>query len=101
MEPELDRILDSSYEMAIIDRIQEELKKLIDNQKTKTSAQIALKLVQKFKIIETSEESPVDDLIIKNIKKGDLVATMDKELQKQLKCPYIIVRQKKYLQLKG
>ncbi len=101
IEPELDRILDFPYEIAIIDKIQGELRKLAEDNKTRTSAQIALKLVQKWKIVETNEDGLVDILIIKSLKKGDLVATMDKELQKHLKCPYVIVRQRKYLELKN
>ena len=102
IEVELSRILDSSFKIALIDKTIDELKKLTRESKTKDSAQIALKIATKYELIETTEEENqlVDDLILKNLKKDDIVATMDRELQKQLKHPYIVIRQKKYLSLK-
>lgn len=81
----------------IIDKTIDELEK-INNQNSKT----ALKFIEikKFKIIKTKKDKIVDDLILENVSKEDIIATQDKKLKKQLKekqIKTITVRQKKYI----
>src|SRR3989344_4718909 len=87
---ELDRIITEKYELCIIDRTIDELKKIKENQKGKhkTAAKLALAIVKSKqpKIIKSKEDKSVDDLIVDLAKKEKIaVATQDKELKKKLK----------------
>jgi|TARA_Y100000310_G_scaffold195762_1_gene195801 rRNA-processing protein FCF1 len=82
---------------SIIDKTIDELKKI-----NNSNSKMAIKLIKlkKFKTIKTKKDKIVDDLILENIKKGDLVATQDKNLKKELKgkqIKVITIRQKKYI----
>jgi len=104
---ELDRIITEKYELCIIDRTIDELKKIKENQKGKhkTAAKLALAIVKSKqpKIIKSKEDKSVDDLIVDLAKKEKIaVATQDKELKKKLKenkAKIIVLRQKRYLVL--
>lgn len=104
---EIDRILDTKYKICILDKTIQELKNLVEKTKgkDKKAAKLALKLIEhrKPKIIK-AEISYVDKAILKIVNKTDyIVATQDKELKKALQTkaiPIIVLRQKRYLQLK-
>lgn len=91
---ELDRITESGYEILILDKTLDELKKI----KT-IEAKIALKLTEKIKKIKTEDTSYVDDILVKIQDKNTLIATQDKELKKRLKYRKIIIRNKSHLQI--
>ncbi len=81
----------------IIDKTIEELESIRNS-----NAKAALKLIEikKFKVIKTKKDKIVDDLILEEATKEDIVATQDKKLKKQLKekqIKTITVRQKKYI----
>ena len=93
---ELRRVLDFNYEIYILDKTIEELKKI-----NSLESQIAQKLVTKFKIIKTTK-GYVDDILVNISTKNDVIATQDKILKKRLKeknIKVLIIRQKKYYQL--
>jgi hypothetical protein len=98
---EIDRIILEKYEIYILDKTIEELKKLINNQgekvKNKLAATLALQLikVKKIPIIKTKENASVDDIIAKL--EGYVIATQDIELKKRLNCKIITMRAKKKL----
>ena len=102
---ELSRVLDVRFNVYILDKTINELEKLINKPKVN---QFTINLVKSFikrkniKILRTSRNGYVDDLIL-SLKPGNLiVATQDKELKRKLKLkdiPIIIIRQKKYLEL--
>ena len=102
---ELSRVLDVRFNVYILDKTINELEKLINKPKVN---QFTINLVKSFikrkniKILRTSRNGYVDDLIL-SLKPGNLiVATQDKELKRKLKeknIPIIIIRQKKYLEL--
>jgi rRNA-processing protein FCF1 len=103
---EIDRIVEESYELFIIDTSLQELKKIHEEQKgkSKEAAKLALELVKKHPIEFLSGISDhVDDDIVALCKKDDYyVATQDKELKKKvkdLKRSIIILRQKNHLEL--
>lgn len=87
----------------VLDSILQELKK-ISSGKSKNAlfAKISLKIANDFKKIKTVKQSrSVDSLLLEFGKKGFVVATQDKELQKRLKAAgakYIYLRQKKYFE---
>ncbi len=68
----------------------EKLRKVAEKASDKKDADIALQILKKnlekknLKVLETSEKDG-DEAIIKNLSDGDIVATMDKELKKELK----------------
>lgn len=101
LEEELNRIIQENYKLIVLDRSIEELKNIKGNLETKTLAKFAIKYIQlkNIKIIKTEENKHVDDLIRKQITKDTIVATQDRELKLSLKCPVIIIRQKKYLSI--
>ena len=101
---EIKRIADFKYDLYIVDKTIDELKKIIDSrqkQKNKLAAKIALQLIKKYKIKKIkTQENNVDNAILKTANKNYLVATQDKLLKSKLKkksIPLIVLRQKSYL----
>ena len=93
---ELERICDFKYKISILDKTLEELK-------NKKDEKLVKEIIKKknINIIKTNSDKYVDD-ILKDIKdKNTIIATNDKELKKQLKKPIIILKQKKYLELRN
>jgi len=108
---EIKRIYSFNYQICVLDKIVDELKKLAETGKPKdrASAKISLELIKKkkIKIVKTPSKNKrvknVDLLILNLIKKGNfIVATQDKELKREIRkkgVPIIVLRQKKYLKL--
>jgi rRNA-processing protein FCF1 len=105
---EIERIADFKYELCIIDRTVDELKKIIEKQKGKDKRAGILALVmleqKKPKLIKTKEKKAVDDLIVAEAKKdkGIIVATQDAELKRKLKkagISHIVLKGKSHLAL--
>ena len=99
---EIDRIMDESYQLYILDKTIDELNNIIQNQKSKhrLAANIAKELIKdyKIKIIKTETDDYVDNQLLKQ--KDAIIATQDKDLKTKLKTqktPVIELRQKKYL----
>jgi len=108
---EIKRIYSFNYQICVLDKIVDELKKLAETGKPKdrASAKISLELIKKkkIKIVKTPSKNKrvknVDLLILNLIKKGNfIVATQDKELKREIRkkgVPIIVLRQKNYLKL--
>jgi len=103
---ELKRILDFNYKVFIIDKTVDELDSIIENQRgrAKADAKLAKATLKALNIpeIKTKKDKIVDELIIRNITKETIVATMDADLKRKLKLksiPIVVIRQKKYLKL--
>ena len=98
---ELRRICDFRYDVAVLDRTVDELKKIKAEQrgKHKLAASISLQIISKnnIKITKTAGKEHVDDILVDRSKKGYLIATQDIGLKKRLKKPYITIRKKQYL----
>ena len=100
---EIYRICNFNYQLCIMDKTVDELKKIIQSKqkgKDKAAAKLALAIIssKKLKILKTKEDKPVDDLILDA--NDAIVATTDKELinrLKEKKAKIIRLRQKKYL----
>ena len=92
IKEELKRICPFQYTTYILDNSLKELNIL--------KKPLALKMAQAFQIIETNEDKDVDSQLVEFSKKGYLVATQDIELKRKLNKPIIIIRQKKYLEIK-
>lgn len=87
---------------AVLDKSIDELKKLAaKNGKVKSAAQLALKIIaaKKIDIIKTTSKLPTDDLLVHYSHKAMIVATQDRELQRRLKKPYIVMRSKSHLEM--
>ena len=102
---EINRICHFNYKLCIYENSISELKNIIEKQsgKNKKAAQFALKLI-KLKNIEIikSNQKDVDSLILENMDKDFIIATLDINLRKKLLkkgASVIVLRQKKYLQL--
>ena len=105
---ELSRICHFPYQLLVLDKTIHELEKIktTNKGKHKVAATVALELVHKHQIevIDTQEypEEMYADTILKELTEKDkdyIIATQDIALRKNFK-KYIILRQKKYLQLK-
>tara|TARA_Y100000310_G_C20641904_1_gene794432 strand:- start:932 stop:1315 length:384 start_codon:yes stop_codon:yes gene_type:complete len=103
---EIERISEFKYKLYIIDKAVDELKDIVEKQKgkSKEAAKIGLLFVEKgkVKVIKTKGDKYADDLIVEEVKKGDVVATQDVGLKRRLKgkgVKFIGSRQKKYLVL--
>lgn len=103
---EIRRICNFSYQLFIIDRTIDELDHLIENSRGNIvlNAKLAKLIVTKKGIeqIRTEENKTVDALILSNVTKDDIVATMDAGLKKKLKSKsisLIVLRKKQFLVL--
>jgi len=108
---EMKRICSFNYQICVLDKIIDELKKLAETGKPKdrAAAKISIELIKKKKIkiikniAKNKRVKNVDLLILNLIKKGNfIVATQDKELKREIRkkgVPIIVLRQKKYLKL--
>jgi rRNA-processing protein FCF1 len=84
-------------EIAIMDKTIDELKG-VNNPNSR--AAIHLVKLKEMKIIKTKKDKIVDNLILENVKEGDIVATQDRNLKRRLKnkdIKVITIRQKKYV----
>ncbi len=93
---ELRRICDFNFELSILDKTLEELKKI-----NTIESRISLSFIHIFKIIDTKnfKNRKVDDILVGLASKDTIIATQDKELKRRLRkkyVPVIIIRQKKY-----
>lgn len=91
---ELERICYFPYKIQILSGTIEELEKL------KPKNYGIIKLLLKKIEIKKSEIKKVDDELTKLSEEGAIIATQDKELKDRLKGEVIVIRQKKYLELK-
>lgn len=104
---EIGRICLFNYKLCIFEQSISELEKIIKEQsgKDKKAAQFALKLIKlkDIGIIKSNQrEEYVDSLILNSLAEGDVVATQDSQLKKELLkkgASVIILRQKKYLDM--
>ncbi|MDP7180480.1 MAG: nucleotide-binding protein [Candidatus Woesearchaeota archaeon] len=103
---EIERIVDFKYKLYIVDKTVDELRAIVEKQKgkSKEAAKIGLLFVEKGKVnvIKTKGEKYTDDLIVEEVKGGDVVATQDVGLKRRLKekgVKFIGLRQKRYLVL--
>jgi rRNA-processing protein FCF1 len=98
---EIDRIMFAKYKLYTLDKVIDELKKIIadkkQKQKDKKAAKLALQLIKakKINIIKTKTDKPVDDIIADL--KGYVIATQDIGLKRRLKAKIITLRAKKKL----
>jgi rRNA-processing protein FCF1 len=102
---QIDKISTFKYELFILDKTLEELKKIVEKQKgkNKEAAKIALKLVsiKNIGIIKTKGNDRTDDVILDTASKDDfIVVTQDKDLKRRLinqSVSVIVLRHKKML----
>jgi rRNA-processing protein FCF1 len=95
-ESELVRICDFKFDLCLIDKTIDELKKL-----KVPEAKIALAVINRFKILDTKDSklNKVDDILVDLANKGNIIATQDVELKKRIRKitkRIIILRQNKY-----
>lgn len=107
---ETDRILSESYELCVLDKTEEELKKIVETSSKKKegfNAKLGIILLKQknLKTLKSSSEEYADLAILNYAQKNAekvVVATQDKELKKKLKSipvRVIELRQEKYLVL--
>ena len=102
---QIDKISTFKYEIFILDKTLEELKKIVREQKgkNKDAAKIALKLIsiKNVGVMKTKSHKNTDDVILDIAsKEGYIVATQDKDLKRKLinhNVSVIVLRQKKIL----
>jgi len=105
---EIKRIMDEPYEICILNETLDELKNIINKQKSKykQAARMALQLVEKKKIKQKSlkmiaDSKAVDDILVDISDKNTLIATQDRVLKKRLSekgISVIVLRKKQYLE---
>jgi len=104
---QIDGITNFKYKIYILDKIIEELKKIVEEQKGKhkDAAKVALTLIdiKHLEIIKTNSNKKTDDIIVDISSKNDfIVATQDKDLKRKLfnhNISVIILRNKKTLEI--
>ena len=98
---EIKRICDFKYELSILDKTKDELKKIMETQrgKHKRAASLGIQLLKskKVKTLITKTDKYVDDLLVEYSKKDYIVATQDLGLKRRLKRNYITLKKKQFL----
>ncbi len=104
---EIRRIASFPYQLVIIDRTVDELKRIVDLQSRvqQRHARIALEMIKRYPIslLPTAKDKDVDSLILRQVDKDCIVATQDINLKRKLRekgIPIIFLRQKRYLEMK-
>ena len=102
IQSELTRILDVSFEVAILDRTMEELDEIIARGKKEGQAAKLAKtiLMTKHVMIIATSGGHTDTLLMKKADENNIIATMDKALKQKLKKKghdVIIIRGQKKL----
>lgn len=84
---ELKRILDTNFELAVLDRTMEELDTIVARGKKEGGyAKLARTILMTKKVnIEMTSGGHTDTLLLKKADENHIVATMDKELKRKLK----------------
>ncbi len=90
---EIERICNFNYKLAVLSSTINELEKIKPN-----NLNLIKKFIEKFEIIKVN--GYVDKELIKLSNSDTMIATQDRELKRKLKGPIIVIRQKKYLELK-
>lgn len=103
---EIRRVCDFRYNLYVVDRTVDELRKVMAKQRGKhrLGAMLGLVFIEEKKIrkIKTKESKPVDDLILSKAGKDTIVATQDAALKRKLKkkgIPLIVLKGKSHLAL--
>ncbi|MBS3168244.1 ribonuclease VapC [Candidatus Woesearchaeota archaeon] len=91
---EIDRLMLTNYKIVTLNTIIEELEKVKPKE-----LKLIKRFLEKVEIIKTNEKK-VDKELQFLSSKDFIIATQDRELKQKLKGPKIIIRQKKYLELK-
>ncbi len=104
MHSELTRILDFSFEVAILDRTMEELDTIIARGKKEGQYAKLVKtiLMTKKVTIMPTAGGHTDNLLLEKADENNIIATMDKELKRKLKRKgqdVVIIRAQKKLAL--
>lgn len=102
---EIDRLIDESYVLCIMEATQKELQKIVEKHRAKKkgfNAKLAYIMIHQKKIkVITHTEDYADDAIVSFASSKDcFVCTQDKELKNRLKntkAKVIVLKQKKYL----
>jgi len=101
---EIERIVQDSYKIYILEQTIDELNNIFEKQKgkNKDAAKLALQLIKQkdLNTIKNSQKGIVDDIILDIVDNTYIVATQDKELKNKLKdkkIKTITLRAKKYL----
>ena len=92
---ELNRLLETNYEVCVVDKTIEELK-------GKKNEKLAASLLEKVKVLRSGAAKNADEAILKIADHETMVATQDKALKEKLKkrkIGVITIRQKRYLVL--
>jgi rRNA-processing protein FCF1 len=102
---EIRRIMETSYELCIVERTLKELDFIVENGKLREKLEVkltkALIKTKNIKIVSRDQDKGVDEQLIELSRKGAIVATQDMALKKQLTSEIIVLRQRKYLALIG
>ncbi|XRO76077.1 PIN domain-containing protein [Methanocaldococcus sp. 28A] len=105
---EIERAINSKFEIVILSPVKEELEKLLRSRdlkgKEKLAINLALAKIKNYKLI--NYEGYADEAILNYAKENEnvIVATNDKELKEKLmenNIPVMVVRQKKYFEVFG
>ena len=99
LKDELLRICNFPFKISVLEKTKKELENIIKKQagKSKDLAKLALIYIKNFDSIK-AEENNVDNALI-TLSKENIIATQDKELKEKLNKPFIVIRQKKKLEL--
>jgi len=106
---EIERAINSNFEIVILSPVKEELEKLLRSGDLKGNEKLAINLalakIRNYKLVDYNANY-ADEAILNYAKenKNVIVATNDKELKEKLmenNIPVIVVRQKKYFEVFG
>lgn len=87
---ELERVIDVPYEVCVLAGVVEELERLCvkGSLEDRKAARVGLELIKSkaLKIISSSGEAHIDDLLVEAADRQTIVATQDRELRRRLRA---------------
>lgn len=98
---EIKRVVDFNYEVYVVSGTIDELESIVNKQRGKYRefAKLSLKILKDKEIKIIKEEGFVDDILTDLSENGFVILTSDYELKKRLTKPYLIIRQKRKVEL--
>lgn len=97
---EIDNLINKSYQLITPSTVIKELEKISKGKgKDNLAAELALKIIEKNNIKEIKTDKLVDVFMIKNIKQGDILASMDRKLIKKIKNKKLTISKSKKIKI--
>lgn len=100
---ELERVLDFSYQVCVVEGTMEELEDILKGQRLRfaRAAKMGMAILKSKNVKVLPGKGKVDDILTDYSHQGALILTQDRELKRRLSKPFLTIRQKKVVVMVG